>query len=665
MRLLFCLFAEDIGLLPERLFTTLVERTRTRPADFAARLGLLFVAMATGGSFGADDIAHFNGGLFADATTLPLTGDDLAILSRAVALDWASIEPAIFGTLFERSLDPTKRSQLGAHYTGREDILLIVEPVLMAPLRRRWAIVQEEAQGIIARRDAASAGARTRHQQALERLLLAFTDELAAIRVLDPACGSGNFLYVALKRLLDLWKEVSLFAAVSGVAGLLPYTVGPQQLYGIELNVYAHELASVVVWIGYIQWLYDNGFGIPDSPILKPLHNIQHMDALLAYDEAGHPVEPAWSESDVIIGNPPFLGGKRLRAELGDRYVNAIFTLYDGFVPREADFVCYWFERARALLAAGRVRQVGLLATQGIRGGANRKVLERIKETGDIFMAWSDRPWVLNGATVHVSMVGFNAIGEQDHTLNGMLVPAINADLTSALDMTTARQLTVNRGIAFMGTTKGGPFDLDRTTAETMLAAPPNPNGRPNSDVVRPCINGLDIMRRPRGLWIVDFGAALSEENAALYEAPFEYVRGRVKPVRERSRTTRAEWWLFERPRPEMRAALASLSRYIATPLVSKHRAFAWVPVHVVPENLVIVFAREDDYFMGVLHSRAYELWARSMGTQLREAESGSRYTATSIFETFPCPWSPDEEPIGDPRMEAIAKATHLLNGAT
>jgi len=212
-----------------------------------------------------------------------------------------------------------------------------------------------------------------------------------------------------------------------------------------------------------------------------------------------------------------------------------------------------------------------------------------------------------------------------------------------------------------MGTTKGGPFDLDRTTAETMLAAPLNPNGRPNSDVVRPWINGLDIMRRPRGLWIVDFGAALSEENAALYEAPFEYVRGRVKPVRERSRTTRAEWWLFERPRPEMRAALASLSRYIATPLVSKHRAFAWVPVHVVPENLVIVFAREDDYFMGVLHSRAHELWARSMGTQLREAESGSRYTATSIFETFPCPWSPDEEPIGDPRMEAIAKATRLL----
>jgi len=349
MRLLFCLFAEDIGLLPERLFTTLVERTRTRPADFAARLALLFAAMATGGSFGADDIAHFNGGLFADATVPPFTGDDLAILARAAALDWSSIEPAIFGTLFERSLDPAKRSQLGAHYTSRDDILLIIEPVLMAPLRRRWAAVQEEAQAIIARRDAASGGARTRHQQALERLLLAFTDEIAAVRVLDPACGSGNFLYVALKRLLDLWKEVSVFAAVSGVAGLLPYTVGPQQLYGIELNVYAHELASVVVWIGYIQWLHDNGFGIPDSPILKPLHNIQHMDAVLAYDEAGRPVEPAWPEADVIIGNPPFVGGNKVRQELGDAYVDDLFRLYQGRVPAFADFVCYWFERSHAL----------------------------------------------------------------------------------------------------------------------------------------------------------------------------------------------------------------------------------------------------------------------------------------------------------------------------
>jgi len=475
MRLLFCLFAEDIGLLPARLFTTLIERTRTRPADFAARLGQLFAAMATGGSFGADDIAHFNGGLFADATVLALVGDDLAILARAAALDWASIEPAIFGTLFERSLDPTKRSQLGAHYTSRDDILLIVEPVLMAPLRRRWAAVQEEARELIGKRDAASGGARTRHQQALGRLLLAFTDEIAAVRVLDPACGSGNFLYVALKRLLDLWKEVSTFAAANGAAGLLPDVVGPQQLHGIELNVYAHELASVVVWIGYIQWLHDNGFGIPEDPILKPLHNILYMDAILTHDEAGRLIEPAWPEADVIIGNPPFLGGKRLRAELGDGYVDDLFALYRERVPREADLVCYFFERARASVTGNRRHRAGLLATQGIRGGANRKILERIKETGDIFVAWSDRPWVLDGATVHVSMIGFDAGEQRDHALNGVPVPAINADLTGALDVTMARPLTTNRGIAFMGSTKGGPFDLTGAAAALMLATPLNP----------------------------------------------------------------------------------------------------------------------------------------------------------------------------------------------
>ena len=436
MRLLFCLFAEDIELLPRRLFTRLVEQTRRRPAAFqAAAPGPVRQDERPAAFSEIDEIAYFNGGLFADDTpglhdqspqrsvqpwrsndqTLELTTADLAVLERAARLDWASVEPAIFGTLFERSLDPDKRSQLGAHYTSREDILLIVEPVLIAPLRRRWAAVREQAEELIARRDAASGGVRTRRERELERLLMEFAGEIAAIRVLDPACGSGNFLYVALKRLLDLEKEVSLFAAQHArLSGLLPQ-VQPGQLYGIEINTYAHELASVVVWIGYIQWLHENGFGIPDKPILKPLDNIRRTDAILA-DGPGQPIEPAWPAADIIIGNPPFLGGKRLRAELGDDYVDRLFRLYDGRVPREADLVTYWFERARALIADGRVQRAGLLATQAIRGGANRRVLERIKATGDIFMAWSDRAWVLDGAAVRVSMVGFDAGAEEGRT---------------------------------------------------------------------------------------------------------------------------------------------------------------------------------------------------------------------------------------------------------
>jgi len=467
MRLLFCLFAEDIDLLPAGLFTRLVAASSASPGDFGPRLRELFARMATGGFFGEHKIPYFNGGLFADDTALALTAGDVAILARAAALDWASIEPAIFGTLFERSLDPAKRSQLGAHYTSRDDILLIVEPVLMAPLRRRWAMVQEEARALIAKRDAATGGTRTRQQQALERLLLAFVDEIAAVRVLDPACGSGNFLYVALKRLLDLWHEVNLFAANNGVSGLLPYAIRPAQLYGIELNVYAHELASIVVWIGYIQWRHENGYvaSDPDRPVLEPLHNIRHMDAVLAYDEAGHPVEPAWPEADVIIGNPPFLGGNKIRQELGDAYVNDLFHLYAGRVPAFADLVCYWFERARALIAAGQVRRAGLLATNSIRGGANRRVLERIKESGDIFWAESDRDWMLDGANVHVSMVGFDTGAETGRQLDNQPVVSINPDLTAAAALTTASRLKENAGICFMGPSPKAPFDIPAADA--------------------------------------------------------------------------------------------------------------------------------------------------------------------------------------------------------
>ena len=242
-------------------------------------------------------------------------------------------------------------------------------------------------------------------------LLRGFREELAAVQVLDAACGSGNFLYVALRLLLDLEKEVLNLAVSLGDSLALPL-VSPGQLHGIEVNVYACELAQTTIWIGYIQWLRENGFGLPAEPILKPLDAIRQMDAILsrgAEEHGGGGVrEPEWPAADVIIGNPPFLGGKRLRSGIGRRVRGRLFRLYDGRVPREADLVCYWFEKARAQIAAGKAKRAGLLATQAIRGGANRKVLERIKETGDIFWAQSDRNWILDGATVHVSMVGFD-----------------------------------------------------------------------------------------------------------------------------------------------------------------------------------------------------------------------------------------------------------------
>ena len=533
IRLLFCLFAEDIGLLPEKLFSKLVHAGHRKPAQFNDQLRTLFVAMSTGGYFGADDILHINGRLFDSADTIDLDSDALWILKSVCDLDWSAIEPAILGTLFTRSLDPAMRAQLGAQYTSRDDILLIVEPVLMAPLRRRWHEVKAQAEKLAAERDAAPAGSvRTKKGNTLRDVLLGFAQELARVRVLDPACGSGNFLYVALLLLLDLWKEVSTAAADLGLSLLMPtedQAPSPEQLHGIEINEYAQELAQVTIWIGYIQWLRDNGFGRPSEPVLKPIDTIEHRDAILAFDGEGNPVEPEWPEVDVAIGNPPFLGTKLMRAGLGDQYVDQLFALYDGRVARESDLVVYWFHRAERMIANDRLKRAGLLATNSIRGGANRRVIEDVKRTGDIFMAWSDRPWILDGAAVRVSMVGFDDGSEPERTLNGVTVREIHADLTAgSSDLTQAVRLTENAGLAFMGDTKGGAFDIDGDKAAAMLAATGNPNGRPNSDVVRPWVNGLDLTRRPRGMFIIDFGPDGTHDSAAGYEIPFEHVAGRA-----------------------------------------------------------------------------------------------------------------------------------------
>ena len=664
IRLLFCLFAEDVGLLPANLFSRLVQLGKKDAALFNRQIRDLFNAMANKNSyFGVDQIKHFNGGLFDSDVGVDLDRDDLTVLTRIAAMDWASIEPSIFGTLFERSLDPSKRSQLGAHFTSREDILLIVEPVLMAPLRREWVEVQAAAGEIITRRDTATGGQRTRLEGELREKLLGFMQRLARIRVLDPACGSGNFLYVSLKSLLDLWKEVWVFIGRAGITmpmALDDLAPSPAQLHGIELSEYAHELAQVTVWIGYIQWLRDNGFGFPAEPILRKIDTIHHMDAILTYDDEGRPIEPEWPEADVIVGNPPFLGDRKMRGDLGDAYVDDLRKLYSGRLPPSADLVCYWFEKSREAIAAGHVQRAGLLATNSIRGGGNRVVLDRIGQSTRIFWAWGDRPWVLDGANVRVSMVGFGTADALPTALDGRPVSTINPDLTSRADLTQARALPENARVSFLGTQKTGSFDILPEVAVRMIGSAGNPNGRSNADVVKPWINAIDVVRRPRNMWIIDFGVDMSLEHAAEYEVPFEYVRVHVKPERDQSRRAahRERWWRFGDTRPGMRRAIAGKSRYIVTPHVSKHRVFEWVPAGVVPENLLIVVARDDDYFLGVLQSRAHELWALRLGTSL---EDRPRYTSSTTFETYPFPWPPGHEPAADPRVAGIADAAREL----
>ncbi|CAA9457786.1 MAG: FIG01008102: hypothetical protein [uncultured Rubrobacteraceae bacterium] len=658
-KLLFCLFAEDIGLLPKELFTEVVEGTKGDPALFARYLRDLFVAMRDGGNFLLKQIPRFNGGLYADGDVVPLTGGELKVLAQTARLDWGAVEPAIFGTLFERSLDPAQRARLGAHYTSREDILRVVEPVLMAPLRREWEEVRDRAEGEAERARTLSGTKAANALRRAESLLVSFAERLRGVRVLDPACGSGNFLYVSLKELLDLEKEVSTFAGTIGLTPFFP-EVSPEQLHGIETSPYAHELAQVAVWIGYLQWMHDNGFGTRKEPILGAMTNIKEMDALMVR-ENGELREPEWPEADVIVGNPPFLGDRRMRIELGHEYVEDLRRQYERRVPGGADLVTYWFERAREMIAESRAKRAGLLATNSIRGGANRRVLQRIGETGGIFFAESDRPWILNGAAVRVSMVGFDDGQETTKTLDGVPVELINSDLTGDLDLTIAAKLPKNAGIAFYGTVKIGPFNIEKAVAEEMLDAVGNPNGRPNEDVVKPWANAMDITRRPRNMWAIDFGIDMPLEEAALYEKPFEYVREHVKPMRDgvRRKKYREVWWLFGEPGTGLRRALASLDRYIATPTVAKHRLFVWVERRTVPDHQLTVFARDDDYFFGVLHSRAHELWALRMGTSL---EDRPRYTPTSTFATFPFPWPPGEESEEDLRVEAIAEAAKRLD---
>ncbi len=654
-KLLFCMFAEDAGLLPTHLLRRLADGARNDPEIFSGGLVDLFGKMSDkGGLFGAERIQWFNGGLFDGAQVLALTLEEIKLVDAVSRLDWSQVEPAIFGTLFERGLDPSKRSQLGAHYTDRGSIMRLIDPVLMEPLRRDLEETKEKALALVA--SGGKVTARTPAEKNPVAVFNAFLERLRAVRVLDPACGSGNFLYLALQALKDLEREAILWASGAlGISMQLP-EVGPQAVLGIELNSYAAELARVVIWIGEIQWMLDHyGDAYHRDPILRPLHSIECRDAVLDLSDPDNPREPEWPEATVIIGNPPFLGGgQRMRAGLGHDYVDSLFRVYDGRVPRTADFVCYWHEKARAMIEASKAQRVGLLATQGIRGDASVHVLERVKETGEIFLAWSDQPWVLEGAAVHISFLGYDDGTEKQRFLDGRAVASINADLTAGIDLTHVAPLAQNLGISFEGDKKGGPFEIRPEVAASMLDLP-NPHGKSNRDVIHPWINGADITGRSRGMWIIDFGTDMGIEEAALYEAPFEYVKREVMPSRtENRRQSYADrWWLHIEARPGMRAALRGLPRFIATPNVAKHRLFVWLSTETLPANSLVVFALDDDCSFGVLHSSIHELWALRQGGQL---ETRPRYTPTSSFQTFPFPDCDDEA------KEPIARAARSLD---
>jgi hypothetical protein len=344
-RVLFCMFATDVGLLPRETFSEIIAVHKKSGDDKAFRqhLSELFSVMNTGGRLWLYPIPYFDGRLFEDNDVPDEIGtQEILVLAELDSLNWAEVEPSIFGTLFERVLDPKQKKMLGAHYTSRADIELIVEPVLMAPLRRQWEEVKAAVEAYLAQPETRRAKEETQRKH-LRSLLARFHDHVATIRILDPACGSGNFLYVSLALLKALEKELIAFAAIHDITDLAP-RVHPRQLYGIEISPYAVELASIVIWIGYLQWKHRNAMPLGDEePILEPLDQVRLMDAILDSSDSKNLKEPVWPEVNVIVGNPPFLGGGFLRSALGNDYAEALFRLYGDRLSNFSDLCWYWF----------------------------------------------------------------------------------------------------------------------------------------------------------------------------------------------------------------------------------------------------------------------------------------------------------------------------------
>ena len=667
-RIAFCMFAEDVDLLPKDFFTERLYKLVSHPDRAEKALSQLFNVMSKGGMYGDDPIDWFNGGLFDDDSTLPLTPEDLALLHSAAKMDWQDIDPSIFGTMFERGLDPAKRSQLGAHYTDAEKIMMIVNPVIKEPLLQEWDEIKGKIEKEFNKKTTSTRG-HAASQRKMMKLRDEFLSKLGHFKVLDPACGSGNFLYLALKTLKDIELKVYQECEVYGLIKDAFMHTGPHNMLGIELNSYAAELARMTVWIGEIQWCLKNGQQISKDPILKTLKTIENRDALINEDGT----EAIWPECDVIVGNPPFLGNKKMVSELSEEYCKVLRKAYKGVLTESIDLVCYWFYKADKLMKESTLSRVGLVSTNSINGGKNRDVLKSICKNHKLFNVYKDEPWTVDGAAVRVSLTSFCKQNTSTKVfLEGGECEEIFSDFTgmsngAGIDLTIAQKLQPNLKIAFQGTIKGGSFDIPYEVALPWLNLPLNPNGKHNSDVLSPWSNGRDITSRPEGKWVVDFGAFMEKGEASLYEAPFQYLKDNVEPIRSQVRRENHAkyWWLHGESRPGMRIAFQGKERYIATPRVAKHRLFKWLDKSVLPDSALIVITRDDDTSFGILHSKFHELWSLRMCTFLGVGND-PRYTPSTTFETFPFPkgLEPNRavEDYDNPAAEKIAEAAKRLN---
>ncbi|ODT47766.1 DNA methyltransferase [Devosia sp. 63-57] len=700
MRCLFTMFAEDVGLLPVKLMANLLEKLVGNPAAFPPAMESLWQTMNTGG-FEPHSMAvlkHFNGGLFARPTALPLAPEDIHELLVAAKQDWRDVEPAIFGTLLERALDPRERSKLGAHYTPRAYVERLVVPTIIEPLRADWERAQAEIEDAL----------RSGDDKAALAIARAFHHELCTIKVLDPACGTGNFLYVSLELLKKLEGEV--LEAIEELGEdearfqMQGETVDPHQFYGLELNPRAVPIADLVLWIGYLKWqLRNSGIASISEPVLHRYGTIVQQDAILAYDskdplrdETGAPVtrwdgitrmdhpitgelvpdpqarielytyrnpRPAhWPEVDFIVGNPPFIGGKDMRAELGDGYAEAAWKARP-HLPGGADFVMhFWDAAAERLTRKGTrtqpnlLRRFGFITTNSITQTFSRRVIERhmaAKNPLSLVFAVPDHPWMkaADKAAVRIAMTVAEA-GEKDGVLAEVVSEAglntdtpqvglerregkVRADISVGPDLASLTSTQANADLAYMGyKLHGAGFIIDEQERQKLIRSRPSAGS-----FIKPYFNGRDLVQTPRDLWVIDLYPEHIEALSVSQPELVQIVRDRVKPERDQNNEPfrKAHWWWFGRTHENQRAATIDTDYYIGTCRTAKHRTFVMLSSTSVAESKIVMIALSQRSQLAVLSSRAHVDFANRTGGW-QGVGNDPVYQHTATFDPFPFP---------------------------
>jgi len=696
-RCLFTMFAEDVGLIEEYSYSDLLEKLKAHPEHFSDSMAALWHTMNTGGFDGQimQRLPQFNGGLFKGIEPIPLSSDQIQLLIDAAKADWRFVEPAIFGTLLERALDPRERHKLGAHYTPRAYVERLVMPTIIAPLREQWGVVQAAAEMHIQE---------GKHDKALLELRN-FHHKLCETKILDPACGSGNFLYVALEHMKRLEGEVlNVISDLS--AGQVGFdteglTVDPHQFLGIEINPRAAAVAELVLWIGYLQWHYriHGTLNIPE-PILRDFKNIECRDALIEYDDRvpvvdddGNPVtiwdgisykkspvtgelipdeqarsqvynylnprKAEWPKSDYIVGNPPFIGGWKMRSALGSGYLESLWTLFPN-IPQKADFVMYWWDVAAGRVSAGLANCFGFITTNSITQTFQRRILEKHlsskKSPLSIILAIPDHPWVdgNDGAAVRIAMSAATAgsipgkrmsVRKETAVQGGeaeidfsVETGIIHNDLRVGVDVTTCSHLKSNLDISSPGIQLyGSGFIIERSLADKFNAF--QPDSTELHRTIRSYRNAKDIMQTNRGHFVIDFFGLTEKEARETNPAAYQHVLDFVKPERltNRRASIRDNWWRFGWERPKLRAMTSQLSRFISTPETSKHRVFIFLDSEILPDNKLTNIASDRAEIFSLLTSRVHTEWSLRTGGRLGVGNDPV-YVKSRCFETFPFP---------------------------